>query len=293
MRLALASYRPDWHLDWDALADKLERWVADASGQGADLCVFPEYAGIEAALIGEPAACPGPTVWRDAMCAAADKWADLNATLARTHKLHILAGSLCAQDAGKTVNRTWLCGPGGDICIQDKLIPTPYERDDLGLTGGRTLNIAETSIGRLGILICYDSEFPVLARTLAAAGADLILVPSCTDFPAGQTRVRQSCRARAIEQQIAVAQAPLVGQVAGCDVVDTSTGRAGLFCPPDHGLPPSGILAEGTLDTPGWTIADLGVALTSSARRAGQVGNFDHWDEQATPPVSLTYSAIA
>ena len=73
---------------------------------------------------------------------------------------------------------------------------------------------------------------------LVEAGADMILVPSCTDLPAGQTRVRQSCRARAIEGQCLVVQAPLVGAVAGCDIVDVSTGRAGHPTPPP-GKPPA------------------------------------------------------
>ena len=287
MGLALASYCPEWHPDWQAIEAKLDRWLAEAAAQGAALCVFPEYAGIEAVLVGTPGPCPGPSHWREAMCAAADRWAELNSALARRHGLHILSGSLCAEEGGQTVNRAWLCAPDGSRSHQDKLIPTPYERDELGVTGSRSLHLHDTALGHLGILICYDSEFPLLARKFAVAGADLLIVPSCTDLPAGQTRVRQSCRARAIELQIAVAQAPLVGHVSGCDVVDTSTGRAGVFCPPDHGLPADGILAQGEPNRPGWTFADIDLDAVSSARRAGQVGNFRHWEEQESPPVSL------
>jgi predicted amidohydrolase len=108
----------------------------------------------------------------------------------------------------------------------------------------------------------------------------MILVPSCTDGPAGQTRVRQSARARAIESQCLVVQAPLVGRVAGCDVVDESTGRVGFFCPPDDGLPDDGILAQGQTDHAGPVVADLDPGAILAPRRTGQVGNFAHWDEQ-------------
>ena len=280
MKIATAAYQPEWHTDWDAMAAKLEAWVSDAAAQGAELLVFPEYAGVEAALIGVPDGNDGPIRWRDAMVRAADDWCALHRDLAMRHGVTILAGSLNAAGPDGVVNRALLCTSAGAVGAQDKLIPTPYERQALKLTPGAGLQVFATPLARIGVLICYDSEFPLLARALLDAGADLILVPSCTEQPAGQTRVRQSARARAIEGQCLVVQAPLVGTVPGCDIVDQNTGRAGLFCPPDYGLPADGIIAQGDTDIPGWTLADVDLAHIGSARQTGQVGNFSHWPEQ-------------
>ena len=51
------------------------------------------------------------------------------------------------------------------------------------------------------MLICYDSEFPELARHLADQGAMILFVPFCTDTSNGYYRVRHCAQARAIELQ--------------------------------------------------------------------------------------------
>jgi len=291
MKIAAAAYAPQWHADWDSLAAKLDRWVADAAAQGAELLVFPEYAGVEAVLIGTPED-RDPLAWVAQCVAVQDQWIALNARLAQTHDLHILAGSLPWWDGSATTNMAALCDSNGQAAFQHKLILTPYERDEMGLSAGNDLRLFDTDLGKIGVLICYDSEFPLLARALASAGADMILVPSNTDFPAGQTRVRQSCRARAIEQQCLIVQAPLVGDVPDCAIADTQTGRAGFFGPPDHGLPASGIIAQGDTDVAGWTIADVDPQVIAAPRQSGQVGNFAHWPEQDHRVKSVTVMGL-
>lgn len=279
MRIAACAFHATWHADWDALAATMEAWVADAQ---ADLLVFPEYAGIAAALIGAPVPEPDAQVWTGRMCDAAQDWADLHSALAQRHGKHILAGSIAVRTGDKIVNRASLCLPDGQVVHQDKAILTPYERDAMCMSAGDGLHLFDTVFGKIGVLICYDSEFPLLARELVAAGAAMILVPSCTDLPAGQTRVRQSCRARAIEGQCIVVQAPLIGPVPECDIVDGSTGRVGVFCPPDHGWPATGIIAQGDVDQPGWIVAEIDLDHRIAAQATAQVGNVHHWPEQAS-----------
>lgn len=293
MKIATSAYAPEWHDDWASLTAKIEDWVAEAAGQGADMLVFPEYAGMEAVLIGSAP----ESGWRvtDWVTAAADRWADwvdLHLRAAKQHGVHILAGSLPHTTARGIVNASAFCTTGGQVVVQEKCILTPYERHEMGLVAGDGLQLIECALGKFGVLICYDSEFPLLARALAEAGAEVLLVPGCTDFPAGQTRVRQSARARAIEQQCLVVQSPLIGRVAGCDVVDVQTGRAGVFGPPDHGLPSDGILAQGETDVPGWVICDVDVAAVLGPRQDGQVGNFAHWCEQRGGGLSVVRNRI-
>lgn len=276
MKIAAVAYACDRFADWAAHRAKLDDLL---TGAAADLVVLPEYAALEAAMVGDTPAMD-PAAWRDLAAVRADQWVQQMVDLAQAHRCHILGGSGPVMTPRGIVNRAWLVAPSGAVAHQDKLILTPYERDVLGMVAGEDLRLFDTALGKIGVLICYDSEFPLLARALVAGGADMILVPSCTDLPAGQTRVRQSCRARAIEGQCLVVQAPLVGQVAGCDLIDQSTGRAGFFTPPDVGQPDDGILAQGVPDRPGAVVVTVDPTQIAAPRQTGHVGNFAHWPEQ-------------
>lgn len=288
MRIAAVAYHCERMPGWVAHEAKWVRLFEEAQ---ADLVVLPEYAAMEAALL---ASAPQMSAmeWCYHAAERAEAWRDQAVAFARRYGCHVMAGSGPFATGDGMVNRAWLVGPGGEVGHQDKLIPTPYEREVLNLSPGKTLRLFDTALGRIGVLVCYDSEFPLLARALAEAGADMILVPSCTDLPQGQTRVRVSARARAVEQQCLVVQAPLVGAVSGCDIIDVSTGRAGIFVPPDHGLPEDGILAQGETDRPGVTVAEVDPAAIRAARTAGQVGNFGHWPEQDAPRLRVETCAL-
>lgn len=288
MRIAACAFRPEWVADPAALALHMRESVAQAVRDGAQVLLFPEYAGCSAALIGHPEGMPGADVWAARMADGAEVWRDLHGELAQAFGVWIVAGSLAVRGPGGLVNRAYVVGPQGQVSWQDKMILTPYERDVMGLVPGEDLRVFETPLGRMGVLICYDSEFPLLARALVEQGVDMILVPSATDYPAGQTRVRQSCRARAIEGQCLVVQAPVLGGVPGCDVLDVGTGRAAVFCPPDYGLPEDGILAQGAVDVPGWVVVDVDLGAITAPRLSGQVGNVSHWPEQVRGVKSVT-----
>ena len=275
MKIAAVAYACDRLPGWVAHELKLDAILREAD---ADLVVFPEYAAMEAALIAGPAT--GSVMdWRDLAAARAADWVEQFRLMAIKHRCHIVAGSGPVATERGVVNRSWLISPAGEVQHQDKRLLLSYEREEMGLVEGEELRLFDTALGKIGVLICYDSEFPLQARALCEAGAEMILVPSCTDFPAGQTRVRQSCRARAIENQCLIVQAPLVGEVAGCEIIDRATGRAGHFCPPDHGLPSDGILAQGETDRPGPVTIEVDPAAIAAPRISGQAGNFSHWPE--------------
>ncbi len=75
-------------------------------------------------------------------------------------------------------------------------------------------------------------------------------------------------------------QAPLAGIVPDCEIIDISTGCAGIFSPPDIGLPPDGIIAQGLTDDTAWVMAEVDLAPIKAVRTTGHVGNFSHWTEQ-------------
>lgn len=289
--IAAAQYPIEALADWAAYEAKLARWVADAAAGGAALAVFPEYGAMELASLNPLTM--GDLAGSMAFVASLMPRVDaLHADLAAQHGLHILAASAPTRRAdGSFVNRARLFTPGGKIGVQDKLVMTRFEREQWRVSAGGPLRLFETSLGRIGITICYDAEFPLLARALVEAGMDLLLVPSCTDALHGYWRVRIGAQARALEGQCYAVQAPTVGSAPWSPAVDENRGAAAIFGPPDGAFPADGVLAIGTMDAPGWVFGEVDVSCVAALRANGGVLNTQHWAEQpgavALPPVEV------
>ena len=291
MKVATAAYPLDWFRDWAAYEAKMRSWVAEAAGQGADLLVFPEYGAMElVSLAGGDVAAD----LQGSIAAVSDRVAQSNAVLAglaQEFGVYILGGSAPVADAGQVVNRAPFFAPDGGQDHQDKQIMTRFECEDWGVSGGGPLKLFQTKLGKIGVLICYDSEFPLLARALVEAGAELILIPSCTEALEGYWRVRIGALARALEGQCVTVMASLVGDRPEILAVEENTGMGGVFGPPDMGFPPDAVMAEGVLNQPGWTYADVDMNAIRAVRADGHVLNMTHWQEQPervkTQPVSV------
>ena len=293
MKIATASYPLDVLPDWAAYEDKLTRWVDDAAQQGAQLLVFPEYGAMELATLA------GPDVAGDleaSLFAVADCLGDadaLHAHLASQFGVHILAASGPATDAlpdgvTRPVNRARLFAPGRGRGVQDKQIMTRFEAETWDVVPGGPLQLFDTALGRIGILICYDSEFPLLGRALCEA--DIILVPSVTQALSGYSRVRIGAQARALENQCVTVMASVVGPAAWSPAVDIPIGAGGIFGPPDRGFPDTGIVAMGDMNVPGWVYGDIDIAAVAGVRADGVVLNRRHRDHQRgrADPVTVT-----
>ncbi|MBD3785738.1 MAG: carbon-nitrogen hydrolase family protein [Sphingomonadales bacterium] len=281
MTIAAAAYPLDWLDDWSAYEAKARAWVEQAARDGADLLVFPEYGAMELASLGGAAVAADLDAALQEVARHRPAMEALFAALAQAHELYILAPSGPVIAGATRLNRASLFGPGGLIGHQDKAIMTRFEREDWDVAGGAGLTLFETAIGKIGVVICYDSEFPLLSRALAEAGAEILLAPSCTDTLAGYSRVRIGAMARALENQCVTVQAPTVGDAAWCPAVDENRGAAGIYGPPDRGWPETGVIAQGTLDRPGWVLATVDLDLVALSRADGAVLLFAHWPEQA------------
>lgn len=280
VKVAAAQYPIDALPSLQAWRDKIARWVKDGAETGAQLLVFPEYGSIEQAhALGEK-------VYADldatlaAIADMADERIAVHADLARKHNVHILVGSgpRRRQD-GHYVNAAQLVTPSGATGEQEKLILTPFERN-WRMAAGTTVNVFDTALGKIAILICYDSEFPYLARAAAAAGAEILLVPQCTERISGNYRVRTGAMARALENQIAAVTSPTIGDAVWSAAVDYNTGAAGIFVPAEHGVSDTGALAEGKINAPGWISATINLGHLRDLRSGGEMRNFVDWLEQ-------------
>src|SRR5690606_36340310 len=277
IKVAVAQYPIDEPATVAEWRENAARWVASGAETGAQLLVFPEYGAIEIAATfgGEIAGNLQRTL--AAVAGLADDMDAFHAELAARHGVHILAPSgPVRRPDGTFVNAARLVTPAGRMGVQEKLIMTPFERD-WGVAAGHGLRVFETALGRIGVAICYDSEFPLLVRAQAEAGADLVLIPSCTELVSGWHRVRAAACARALESQIATALSPTVGDAPWSPAVDRNAGAAGIYVPPEAALWLTGVLAEGRLNEPGWVSAEIDFVALESLRTRGEMRNAADW----------------
>lgn len=280
LAIAAAQYpigQPATLAEWQ---DKIANWVADGAATGAQLLVFPEYAAIEqAAALGEDVYADLDETLSEVARLTGERVA-LHAELARQHRVHILVGSGPKRlDDGRFVNAAQLVTPSGVIGEQEKIIMTPFERD-WGVSPGGPLRVFETALGKLAVTICYDIEFPLLSRALAEAGAEVILVPSCTERVSGFHRVRTGAMARALENTVATVQSPTVGDALWSPAVDHNSGAAGIFVPSEHDVSDTGIISEGTLDAAQWVFGTVDLDRLRRLRTSGEMRNFADWSVQ-------------
>ncbi|MFK7837716.1 MAG: carbon-nitrogen hydrolase family protein [Sulfitobacter sp.] len=278
MKIATAAYPLDVLTSWAQYEDKLAAWVAQGAGEGAQLLVFPEYGALELATL------DGLDVAGDlerSLFAVSDRLAEADALhqrLAAEHGVHIVAASGPAATDTRPVNRARLITPSGQIAVQDKQIMTRFEEEIWDVVPGNGLQVFDTALGKIGILICYDSEFPLLGRALAEC--DVICVPSVTETLAGYWRVRIGSMARALENQCITAMSSCVGEADWSEALGTSFGAGGIFAPPDRGFPETGVLAVGGINAPGWTYARVDLKQVAEVRADGIVLNRSHWTHQ-------------
>lgn len=284
-RLAACQYAIELIETWEEYSKHLAAIVTGAKAKSAELLLLPEYSAM--ALTGQLPKDARSDLHGsiEAMQSLIPSWVELCEELAREHQILFQPGSAPVKDAdGKFRNRAWLFGPEGLIGYQDKQIMTRFEREqwfiDAGVDG---LKAFDTPIGKLGILICYDNEFPMLGRRLAEMGVELVLAPSCTDTLAGSYRVRIGAQARALENQFAVLSSPTAGDAPWSPAVDENRGRAALYVPSDYGMPANGIVAESDSDAVSEStllIVDIDLADVARLRTQGQVATRRDWSEQ-------------
>ncbi len=278
--VAAAQYPIDAVADFSAWQKKVGRWVDDAASAGAKLLVFPEYAAMELAATDLATAADLQGSLRTVIGAGEAANAHYRA-LAMRAGVTLLGSSMPTPIGdGRIVNRATIFMPDGRSGHQDKIVMTRFEREQWDISGGQSIRLFRTPLGYVGISICYDVEFPMIARTQAEAGARIILAPSCTDSMQGYWRVRIGAQARALENQCFVVQAPTVGMAPWSVAVDENYGAAGVFVPPDGDSPDDGVWAIGKEGESCWVYAEIDPARVPKWREAGAVRPFVHWPEQ-------------
>lgn len=270
VRVAAVQYQVRRIADFKDFADQLEYFVETAFDYRADFVVFPEFNTVQ--LLSQEKLKNLPAL--DGIAALAemtDQVLDLYTRLAKQYGVHIVGGSHPMHVDGKLLNTCPLVMPDGSIRTQAKLHITPSERRYWGIAGGSRLSVFNTPKAKVGILICYDAEFPEAARYLADQGVEILFVPYCTDDRQGYCRVRYCCQARAIENQIYVVTAGIVGNLPSVAAMDIHYGRAAIYSPADFEFARDGIQAEADSNVEMLLVTDLDINDLYRSRSAGSV----------------------
>ncbi len=200
-----------------------------------------------------------------------NRFTKLMSGLAKRYGLTIIAGSHPVYKGDKLQNIAHVCLPDGSIVEQPKLHITPNERKWWGINGGRYLAVIDTPAAKIGVLICYDVEFPEAVRYLADEGVEILFVPFCTDNRQGYLRVRYCAHARAIENQIYVALAGNVGNLPDVANMDVQYGQAAVITPSDFEFARDGIAAEADSNEETVLVCDLDLDDLHDSRSSGTV----------------------
>jgi predicted amidohydrolase len=167
----------------------------------------------------------------------------------------------------------YLCRRDGTWEEYFKIHPTPDEKSAWGMSGGSKLEVMETDCGKIGILICYDVEFPELARLYAEQGAQILFVPFLTDTQNGYNRVRLCAQARAVENECYVAIAGCVGNLPKVHNMDIQYAQSAIFTPSDFAFPTNAIKSEATPNAEMMVIGDVDLELLKDLHEFGSVQN--------------------
>ncbi|MCA9320280.1 MAG: carbon-nitrogen hydrolase family protein, partial [Planctomycetes bacterium] len=202
------------------------------------------------------------------------QYLELFSRLALKHNLNILAGTHFTLEGEDLFNIAYLFHRNGGIDKQKKIHITPEERNWWGVRGGDRVEVFETDTARVAIHVCYDVEFPELSRIAVQKGAQLLLVPFCTDERHAYLRIRYCAQARCVENQVYVAIAGTVGNLPSVHNMDIQYAQSAILTPSDFPFSRDGVGAETTPNVEGVIINDVDLELLRRFRHRGTVTNW-------------------
>ena len=270
VRLGLIQWQMRLYKNLQELMQQAEYFVDAVSGYRSDFALFPEF--FNAPLMADNNHLPESEAIRELAKHTPEIVQKFN-ELAISYNINIIAGSMPEVKNNLLYNAGYLCKRDGTVERYEKLHVTPDEAKVWGMQGGSELKTFDTDCGKIGILICYDSEFPELSRLLAEEGMDILFIPFLTDTQNGYSRVRHCAQARAIENECYVAIAGSVGNLPKVHNMDIQFAQSMVFTPCDFSFPANGIKAEATTNTEMILIADCDIDLLRELNQFGAVRN--------------------
>ncbi|MBN1599300.1 MAG: GNAT family N-acetyltransferase [Bacteroidales bacterium] len=270
VRLGIVQWQMRLFNSFDAVVEQIEYFIDAVAGYNSDFALFPEFFNAplmaEFDHLGEAKAIRSLAQYTQPL---REKFIEF----AVAYNVNIIAGSMPVVEDGNLMNISYFCRRDGSYESYYKIHPTPSEISAWGMKGGDKIQVFDTDCGKIGILICYDIEFPELARIYSQMGVQIIFVPFLTDTQNGYYRVRRCAQARAIENECYVAAAGCVGNLPRVNNMDIQYAQSAIFTPSDFAFPTNAVKAEATPNTEMTLIADLDMDLLKELHEFGSVQN--------------------
>ncbi len=270
-RIGCIQWQMRYFQSVEEILQQVEYFIDALSDYQCDVALFPEF--FNAPLMGlskEKSAVD--SIWY--LAGYTEEILAKMSLLAVSYNINVIAGSMPVVEDGELYNVSYLCRRDGTVDSQYKLHPTPHEKRDWIMRGGEDLQAFDTDFGKIGILICYDVEFPELARLLAEQNVQILFVPFWTDTKNGYLRVSRCAQARAIENECYVVIAGSVGNLPKVDNVDIQYGQTAVYSPSDFAFPHDAVVAETTPNTEMMLIVDLDLNKLKALKHEGSVRNY-------------------
>ncbi len=254
--------------------EQIEYFVDVASDYQSDFVTFPELFTLQLLALDQQKLNPLEAIKK--ITEYKERFCDFMQKLAISYNINIVGGTHpTMQENGDIRNTCYVFLRDGAVYAQDKLHPTPSERRWWNIKGGDGAAVIPTDCGPIGVMICYDSEFPELARSLVDQGAVMLFVPFCTDERRGYLRVRYCCHARAVENQCYVILSGVVGNLPNVETMDIHYAESCILTPSDFAFARDGVAADTAANTETVAIADLSLSDLILSRQSGSVRNLN------------------
>ncbi len=274
VRIAVVQYQQRRVRTFEEFGHNVEYFVDVVADYNADFVLFPELFTLQLLSIENAPIPAAEAIAR--LDSYTEPLKELLSRLAVEYNINIIGGSHPTRVASGAIhNIAYVCLRDGSIHEQPKIHPTPNERYWWNIDGAETCETIMTDCGPIGVLICYDAEFPELARHLTDQGARLLFVPFCTDERQSYLRVRYCCQARAVENQLYVALAGNCGNLPGVDNMDIQYAQSCIVTPCDFPFARDGVAADTTPNAEMVAFADVRLADIEQARASGTVQNLN------------------
>ncbi|MBF4695554.1 bifunctional GNAT family N-acetyltransferase/carbon-nitrogen hydrolase family protein [Fusibacter ferrireducens] len=268
VRICVIQYMMKKINSFEEFAHQCEYYVDVASNYKSDFVVFPEIFTTQLLSFMDQ---DTPSLSVRKLTTFTEQYIEIFTHFAVRYNVNIIGGSHFVEEDGKIYNISYLFRRDGTIEKQYKLHITPNEQQWWGISTGDQINVFETDCGKIAILICYDVEFPELARIVTEKGANIIFTPFCTDERQGYMRVRYCAQARAVENQVYTVIAGTVGNLTHVENMDIQYAQSAIFTPSDFSFPRDGIMAECTPNLEMVIVGDLDLELLKRSRKSGTV----------------------
>lgn len=270
VRLGLIQWQMRPYRNTEELMQQAEFFIDAVSGYRADFALFPEF--FNAPLMAENNHLSEPEAIRE-LARHTDRLLQTFSELAVSYNINIITGSMPQLQDHQLHNVGYLCRRDGTRDSFEKIHVTPDEARIWGLQGGNQIKTFDTDCGKIGILICYDVEFPELGRILADQGMEILFVPFLTDTQNAFSRVRHCAQSRAIENECYVAIAGSVGNLPKVHNMDIQYAQSMVFTPCDFAFPSNGVKAETTPNTEMILLVDVDLDMLRELHQHGSVRN--------------------